>query len=95
MKHDDQRHVIGYRTLILIWLALLVLTAITVFVTRLDLGGLKVVTALVIATIKAGLVIAVFMHMKHEGWLLLSLLFLALVVVAVNIGLTFFDVIYR
>jgi len=95
MKHDDQRHSIGYRTLILVWLALLVLTAATVSITRLDLGGFKVLAALIIASLKAGLVIAVFMHMKHEGWLLLGLLFLALIVVVVNIGFTFFDVFYR
>jgi cytochrome c oxidase subunit 4 len=95
MKHDDQRHSIGYRTLILVWLVLLALTAATVLITRLELGGFKVLAALVIASIKAGLVIAVFMHMKHEGWLLLGLLFLALIVVVVNIGMTFFDVIYR
>ena len=39
--------------------------------------------------------IAVFMHMKYEGRLLRWLLFLALVTLAIFIGLTFFDVLYR
>ena len=94
-SESNQRHSVSYRTLILVWLALLVLTAATVSITRLDLGGFKVLAALIIASLKAGLVIAVFMHMKHEGWLLLGLLFLALIVVVVNIGFTFFDVFYR
>lgn len=51
--------------------------------------------ALAVASLKAGLVIAVFMHMKHEGRLLRALLFVALVAIAVNIGFTFFDVLYR
>lgn len=87
--------IIGYRSLVLVWMALLALTAVTVLVSRLDLGGFRVVVALAIASLKSGLVIAVFMHMKHEGWLLRGLLFVTLVAVAVNIGLTFFDVIYR
>jgi cytochrome c oxidase subunit 4 len=91
----EQHHIIPYRTLTLVWVALLVLTAVSVLVTRLDLGGYRVLAALGIASLKSGLVIAVFMHMKHEGRLLRALLFVALVVIAVNIGFTFFDVLYR
>ena len=39
--------------------------------------------------------IAVFMHMKYEGQLLRWLLFLALLTLAIFIGFTFFDVLYR
>ena len=92
---NEQHHIIGYRTLTGIWLLLLVLTGLTVGITRVELGGYKVVTALGIACIKAGLVIAVFMHMKYEGRLLRWLLFLALVTLAIFIGFTFFDVLYR
>jgi cytochrome c oxidase subunit 4 len=92
---NEQHHIVGYRTLTGIWLALLVLTVLTVAITRVELGGYKVVSALAIACLKAGLVIAVFMHMKYEGRLLRWLLFLALVTLAIFIGLTFFDVVYR
>jgi cytochrome c oxidase subunit 4 len=88
-------HIISYRKLTFIWLALLALTALTVGITRVDLGGYKVLGALTIACLKAGLVIAVFMHMKYEGRLLRWLLFLALLTLAVFIGFTFFDVLYR
>ncbi|BCS55323.1 cytochrome C oxidase subunit IV family protein [Geobacter sp. SVR] len=91
----EQHHIISYRTLTLVWIALLVLTVVTVLVTRFDLGGYRVLVALAVASLKAGLVIAVFMHMKHEGRLLRALLFVALVAIAVNIGFTFFDVLYR
>jgi cytochrome c oxidase subunit 4 len=93
--NDLSHHIISYRKLTGIWLALLALTALTVGITRIDLGGYKVLAALVIACLKAGLVIAVFMHMKYEGRLLRWLLFLALVTLAIYIGLTFFDVLYR
>ena len=92
---NEQHHIVSYRKLIGIWLALLVLTALTVGITRVELGGYKVLGALTIACAKAGLVIAFFMHMKYEGKLLRWLLFLALVTLAIFIGFTFFDVLYR
>ncbi len=92
---NEHHHIVSYSKLIAIWLILLALTALTVAITRVNLGGYKVLGALVIACVKSGLVIAVFMHMKYEGRLLRWLLFLALVTLAVFIGLTFFDVLYR
>ncbi len=92
---NNQHHIVSYRKLTGIWLALLALTALTVTITRVELGGYKVVGALAIACLKAGLVIAVFMHMKYEGRLLRWLLFLALLTLAIFIGLTFSDVLYR
>lgn len=91
----DQHHIISYRKLTGIWLALLALTALTVLVTRFDLGAYKVLAALAIACVKTGLVIAIFMHMSYEGRLLRWLLFVALLTLAIFIGFTFFDVLYR
>ena len=91
---NEQHHIVRYRTLTGIWLVLLVLTVLTVGITRVDLGGYKVLGALTIACVKSGLVIAVFMHMKYEGRMLRWLLFLALVTLAIFIGFTFFDVLY-
>jgi cytochrome c oxidase subunit 4 len=88
-------HIVSYTKLTVIWLALLALTGLTVWITRVELGGYKIVGALAIACLKAGIVIAVFMHMKYEGWLLKGLLFVALVTLAIFIGFTFFDVLYR
>src|SRR5690606_4958537 len=46
---------------------LFVLTFLTVFVTRFDFGAFNVVVALLIASIKAGLVMAYFMHLKYDS----------------------------
>jgi cytochrome c oxidase subunit 4 len=92
---NEQHHIVSYKKLVGIWLSLLALTALTVTITRMELGGYKVLGALTIACAKAGLVIAVFMHMKYEGALLRWLLFLALFTLAIFIGLTFLDVLYR
>ncbi|MDD2735484.1 MAG: cytochrome C oxidase subunit IV family protein [Desulfuromonadaceae bacterium] len=92
---SEEQHIISYRKLAFVWVALLALTALTVGVTRVELGAYKVLAALAIACVKGGLVIAVFMHMKYEGRLLRWLLFLTLVTLAIFIGFTFFDVLYR
>jgi len=92
---EHAEHIVSYKTLVAIWLALLVLTAATVLITRADLGAAKVWAALGIASLKSGLVIAVFMHMKYEARLFRIILFVALVTLAIFIGFTFFDVLYR
>lgn len=88
-------HTVGYGKLTTVWLALLVLTALTVWVALHNVGIGHVWGSLVIAVAKGALVIAFFMHMKYEGRLLRWLLFVALAVLAIFIGFTFFDVLYR
>lgn len=96
MAHETaEQHGVSYGKLTAIWLALLALTGVTVWASSLPLGVWRVWVALAIASLKAGLVIAIFMQMKYEGRLLRWLVFLALATLALFIGLTFFDVLYR
>ena len=90
-KHEP----VPYRTFILTWVALLVLTIITVVVSRIHLGALNIWVALGIASIKSSLVIFIFMHLKQESRLFKTGLLVLLVILAIFIGLTFFDVLYR
>jgi cytochrome c oxidase subunit IV len=92
---SQTEHIVSYTKLTAVWLTLLTLTALTVWISRLDLGVNRVWGALAIASLKSGLVIAFFMHMKYEGRLLRWLLFVALLTLAIFIGFTFFDVLYR
>lgn len=94
-SENSSAHILSYGKLVTTWLVLLALTALTVAVTRLDLGSYKVWGALAIACLKSGLVIAIFMHMRYEGRLLRLLLFVTLLTLSIFIGLTFFDVLYR
>ncbi len=98
MAELDKRHaphILSDRLLATVWATLVCLTAITIAVARIDLGFYNILAALSIATTKALLVIFFFMHMKYEHALLKWLLFLACVVLAIFIGLTFFDVAFR
>lgn len=67
-------------------LTLLVLTVITVAISRIDFGGANMLIAMAIASVKASLVILFFMHMKWDTAInrivfLSSFLFLALLFV--------------
>ena len=59
-------HIVPPRTYYLIFLALVVCTAITVVVSFYDLGPLNVLVALGIAILKATLVVLFFMHVKYS-----------------------------
>ena len=92
---EDKHEPVPYRTFILIWCALLVLTVITVVVSRIHLGALNIWVALAIASLKSSLVIFVFMHLRQESKLFKIGLTTMLVILAIFIGLTFTDVLYR
>ncbi len=75
----------AYRTYIIVWLALLVLTAVTWGVSYINLGMGNVAVALFIASVKAGLVALYFMHLRYENRLvwtfaLVPLFFLSLII---------------
>ena len=92
---EAHAHIVPYRTFLIVWFVLLVLTGVTVWVARYNLGALNIWVALGIATLKSSLVVAVFMHMKYENRLFKLSLFSALAILAIFIGFTFFDVLYR
>ena len=77
--------------LIAVFLALILLTFLTVFQATLDLGNVELVVSLVIATIKASLVVLFFMHMIHDKPLNAILFISALIFVALFLGCTLMD----
>jgi len=60
-------HVMSSKMYYTIWIALLCLTVMTAAVSFVDLGRLNTVVALVIATVKALLVVLFFMHVKYAS----------------------------
>jgi cytochrome c oxidase subunit IV len=92
---EDHAHIVPYRTFIIVWIALLILTGVTVAAAQFHFGALNIWIALGIATLKSSLVVAVFMHMKYETPLFKIALLSALAILAIFIGMTFLDVLYR
>jgi cytochrome c oxidase subunit IV len=88
--------ILAARTFVLVWAALIALTAATVAVAK---GGLlsrySVLGALGIASLKATLVLGWFMHLRYESRLLRTLVLVALAAVSGMLALTFSDVWFR
>ena len=91
----DNNHGLSTKKCIIVWLALMMLTAITVGVAEVNLGFFHVLVAMAVATIKAGLVILWFMHVKYEGTVVRCMIFIVFTILAIWISFTFFDVAYR
>jgi len=67
-KEHDQEHAHGPGRYVVIWLVMLAFTLTTVVTGRMDLGSANLPIALLIATIKATLVVLFFMHLwDSEG----------------------------
>jgi cytochrome c oxidase subunit 4 len=67
--HDDgavHAHISDVKFLVGIFAALIVLTVITVAVSRVDLGPANSFVAILVATMKASLVATYFMHLRHD-----------------------------
>ena len=63
-------HVVPVRTYFLIFLTLLVMTALTTAAAFVDLGPFGNVVAMAIASFKATLVVLFFMHVRYSSWLI-------------------------
>lgn len=78
-----------------VFIALMVLTVLTVAASRIDIGALNTPLAMAIAIVKAALVILFFMHVIHSTrltWVVILSSFLMLVVL---FALTFADYLTR
>jgi len=88
-------HVVSVRLYLLVFAALLALTALTTTVAFIDLGPLNVILMLTIACAKAVLVVLYFMHVRYSTpltWVVVSSGFLWLFVL---IAFTMSDVVTR
>ncbi|MCB9708387.1 MAG: cytochrome C oxidase subunit IV family protein [Myxococcales bacterium] len=92
-KDDGQvhAHISSWQLYVGILVALLTLTAATVAISLVPLGSLNLTAAVLIATIKASLVVTFFMHLRHDNRFH-SLVFLSsLFFVAIFLVYTFND----
>jgi cytochrome c oxidase subunit 4 len=94
-KNNDKPHIVPYRTFILVLLALLAFTFISIGVTSYDLGPVTVLTALLLATFKTILVLTYFMHLKWDVKMFGILVAAVLALIGVVIFITFLDYLFR
>lgn len=102
MAHDEKHeshghgeeiaHTMSVRALVTVWGALMVFTVLTVWASQQGLGSQTSFTvAMIIATIKAGMVMAVFMHLWWDKRLNLFVFTGAFLFVLLFIGMALTD----
>ncbi len=97
MKTKPEVQLTPYRTYILVWAALVILTGLTYTVAvGFHQAGWAILVSLGIAGTKSGLVLAYFMHLRSERLLIFKIIIpLVLAVFVVFTLLTFSDVAFR
>lgn len=94
MAHAEH-HITPQKTLIQVFVALIVLTVVTVFTSRIDLGAFNVPVALLIASVKASLVVLIFMALRHDNRVNAVIFGVGAVFVLVFLVFTLFDTAFR
>jgi cytochrome c oxidase subunit 4 len=92
---DKDRHIVRARTFVLVWIALILLTAATIKAAQMRMGEWSMLANLLIASTKASLVLWFFMHLKYEKKMFKMLFLVPIATITIIIGLTFFDIWYR
>lgn len=65
--HGELGHIVPFKVYLNVFIALIVLTVITVLTSQyVDIGSWNIVLAMVIASVKATIVALYFMHLKFE-----------------------------
>jgi len=92
---EEKTHIVPYKTYLFVLVALLALTGISVAVTQIELGTLTVMVALLLATVKASLVLIYFMHLKFDSRFFAVMVSSVILLIAIVLFITFLDYFYR
>jgi cytochrome c oxidase subunit IV len=92
---NEETHISSYTSHAIVLVVLLILTTISVTVTRWHLGPFTVALALIIASIKVRTVITYFMHMKTESLFMKLMVTGVFALFALVIIITFIDYYFR
>lgn len=92
---DHTPHVTPVKVYLATWATLVVLTAITVAASYVNFGPANLVIAIVIATIKAAVVAALFMHLLHDHKFHALVLVSGALFLIIFVSFTMFDTEYR
>ena len=92
-NHDD--HISSFSLNWTVLLILLILTTISVLAIKIHFGAFTVAVALIIASVKAGIVLTYFMHLKFESLLLRLMVGGVFLLFAIVVVITFIDYYFR
>lgn len=62
----SHHHIVPFKVNMAVGITLLILTTVTVWIAQFDFGAMDMVVAMTVATVKAGLVVAYFMHLNYN-----------------------------
>ncbi|MBL7904862.1 MAG: cytochrome C oxidase subunit IV family protein [Bacteroidales bacterium] len=92
---ENNHHISSYKDHLLVLLILIFLTVITVAITSIELGPFNTAAAMLIASVKAAVVLLYFMHLKFDHKIYRITVGIVLAIYAAVIVVTFFDYFYR
>ncbi len=94
-NNQNNSHEISFGKYVLVWVALLALTSLTVSVAGIHFGDYTILVGMGIAAIKATLVVQIFMHIKVEDPIFKLFILVIMITLLVIFGLTSLDFLYR
>ena len=89
------KQALNLKTYVIIWLALIELTILSVAAATVDFKSFAVAVALIIAIVKSFIVGAYFMHLKFDSKIISIMVLVTLFVFSTFIILTFIDYAFR
>lgn len=90
-KEAAAKSPVSYGRYVMIWFALLALTAATITAAGLAFGQWSILAAILIAAIKGTLVLFYFMHLRYESPLLKLFMTIAILTLVIIMIVTFLD----
>ena len=88
-------HITPYRTYAWVLIALLSFTFLTITVTWIDLSAITVFVALIIASVKAYIVLTYYLHLQFESSLFRVFVIMVLAIYVLVIAFTLSDYLFR
>ncbi len=92
---EEKTHIVPFKTLVFVLLALIILTGLSVAITQLEFGSYNTLAAMLLAGAKSLIVLTWFMHLKYEKKLFPIMVAGVLVILLLVLFVTFFDYSYR
>ena len=89
--HDDEQHIVPDLTQFRVFVALIILTTLTVAASVMYPGKIGIAVAMVVTPVKATLILMYFMHLKFERPVFVIMFLVAVAILALVMGLTIVD----